>query len=204
MSERRNKIVQWMLNQGSGIVDAPETCFLKETTEKEQAEHPFGSVRYVYSMVVNLFENEIPFPEQVDYAVETDMDMLDFDEWQGIQEILFGEDSNRAMKPECAELVVPKNINDDRIPLHEPSCGSGGMVVATAQVLQKRGINYQKTLDVVCQDLDWSAVYMCYVQLSLLGIKAIVVQGDTLAESYKKGYPKERVFYTPAKRGLLI
>lgn len=60
MSERRNKIVQWMLNQGCGIVDAPETCFLKETTEKEQAEHPFGSVRYVYSMVVNLFENEIP------------------------------------------------------------------------------------------------------------------------------------------------
>ena len=104
----------------------------------------------------------------------------------------------------CAELVVPKNINDDRIPLHEPSCGSGGMVVATAQVLQKRGINYQKTLDVVCQDLDWLAVYMCYVQLSLLGIKAIVVQGDTLAEPYKKGYPKERVFYTPAKRGLLI
>ena len=104
----------------------------------------------------------------------------------------------------CAELVVPKNINDDRIPLHEPSCGSGGMVVATAQVLQKRGINYQKTLDVVCQDLDWSAVYMCYVQLSLLGIKAIVVEGDTLAEPYKKGYPKARVFYTPAKRGLLI
>lgn len=64
----------------------------------------------------------------------------------------------------CAELAVPKNINDDRILLHEPSCGSGGMVVATAQVLQKRGINYQKTLDVVCQDLDWSAVYMCYVQ----------------------------------------
>ena len=105
MSERRNKIVQWMLNQGRGIVDAPETCFLKETTEKEQAEHPFGSVRYVYSMVVNLFENEIPFPEQVDYAVETDMDMLDFDEWQGIQEILFGEDSDRAMKPECARAI---------------------------------------------------------------------------------------------------
>lgn len=90
----------------------------------------------------------------------------------------------------CAELAVPKNINDDRILLHEPSCGSGGMVVATAQVLQKRGINYQKTLDVVCQDLDWSAVYMCYVQLSLLGIKAIVAQGDTLAEQYKKRLSK--------------
>lgn len=51
MSERRNKIVQWMLNQGRGIVDAPETCFLKETTEKEQAEHPFGSVRYVKKLM---------------------------------------------------------------------------------------------------------------------------------------------------------
>lgn len=94
-----------MLNQGRGIVDAPETCFLKETTEKEQAEHPFGSVRYVYSVVVNLFENEMKFPEQVDYAVETDMDMLDFDEWQGIQEILFGEGSGKAMKPECARAI---------------------------------------------------------------------------------------------------
>lgn len=105
MNERRNKIVQWMLNQGSGIVDAPETCFLKETTEKEQAEHPFGSVRYVYSVIVNLFENEMKFPEQVDYAVETDMDMLDFDEWQGIQEILFGEGSGKdvfvMMKMQC-------------------------------------------------------------------------------------------------------
>ena len=59
MSERRNKIVQWMLNQGRGIVDAPETCFLKETTEKEQAEHPFGSVGYVYSVIVSPFEKDI-------------------------------------------------------------------------------------------------------------------------------------------------
>lgn len=105
MNERRNKIVQWMLNQGRGIVDAPETCFLKETTEKEQAEHPFGSVRYVYSMVVSLFENEMQFPEQVDYAVETDMDMQDFDEWQAIQEILFGEKPVKAIKPECAQAI---------------------------------------------------------------------------------------------------
>lgn len=101
MSERRNKIVQWMLNQGSSIVDTPETCFLKETTEKEQAEHPFGSVRYVYSVIVNLFENEMKFPEQVDYAVETDMDMLDFDEWQVIQEILFGREPEQALCSRC-------------------------------------------------------------------------------------------------------
>lgn len=83
MSERRNKIVQWLLNNGRGIVTFSEMYPLKETTEKEQAEHPFGVVRYVLSALVNIFENEMPFPEQVDYAVETDMDMLDFDEWQG-------------------------------------------------------------------------------------------------------------------------
>lgn len=105
MSERRNKIVQWLLNNGRGIVTFSEMYPLKETTEKEQAEHPFGVVRYVLSALVNIFENEMPFPEQVDYAVETDMDMLDFDEWQGIQEILFGEDSDRAMKPECARAI---------------------------------------------------------------------------------------------------
>lgn len=105
MNERRNKIVQWMLNQGSGIVDVPEMCFLKETTEKEQLEHPFGNVRYVYSIVASYFENEVQFPEQVDYAVETDMDMQDFDEWQAIQEILFGEKPVKAMKPECAQAI---------------------------------------------------------------------------------------------------
>ena len=67
--------------------------------------------------------------------------------------------------PECGTDFCEKSVNQIYC---SPKCGSGGMVVATAQVLQKRGINYQKTLDVVCQDLDWLAVYMCYVQLSLL------------------------------------
>lgn len=48
------------------------------------------------------------------------------------------------------------------------------------------------------------AIYMCYVQLSLLGVKAIVAQGNTLSEPYTANHPKEKVFYTPAKRGLLI
>lgn len=62
----------------------------------------------------------------------------------------------------------------------------------------------RRVLNVVCQDLDWTAVYMCYVQLSLFGVKAIVAQGNTLSEPYTANHPKEKVFYTPAKRGLLI
>ncbi len=35
MNERRNKIVQWLLNNGRGIVTFSEMCPLKETTEKD-------------------------------------------------------------------------------------------------------------------------------------------------------------------------
>lgn len=102
-------------------------------------------------------------------------------------------------------LTLPDTIDENKkLSLCEPTCGSGGMVIAAAQVLQEKGINYQRVLDVVCQDLDWTAVYMCYVQLSLLGVKAIVAQGNTLSEPYTANHPKEKVFYTPAKRGLLI
>lgn len=102
-------------------------------------------------------------------------------------------------------MQLPDTIDENKkLSLCEPTCGSGGMVIAAAQVLQEKGINYQRVLDVVCQDLDWTAVYMCYVQLSLLGVKAIVVQGNTLSEPYTANHPKEKVFYTPAKRGLLI
>lgn len=93
---------------------------------------------------------------------------------------------------------------NDQIELNEPSCGAGGMIIAAAKILKERGINYQKNLHVVAQDLDWKAVYMCYIQMSFLGIKGRVVQGDTLSDPYIEGYPPERVFRTPADMGVLI
>ena len=95
-------------------------------------------------------------------------------------------------------------LKEEKIHMTEPSIGSGGMVIATAKYLKERGINYQKKLKVVGQDLDWLAVYMSYIQLSLLGIDAIIVQGDTLTEPYVKGYPKERTMRTPMNMGVLI
>lgn len=105
----------------------------------------------------------------------------------------------------CAQLVLTGEDGSRTIKMNEPSCGGGGMVIAAAAVLNERGINYQRCLDVVAQDLDWKAVYMCYVQLSLLGIRATVVQGNTLEEPYgTKNADPERVFYTPRKVGLLL
>lgn len=92
-----------------------------------------------------------------------------------------------------------------KLAINEPSCGGGGMIIAAAKVLHENGIDYQKCMDVVAQDLDWKGVYMCYVQLSLLGIKAICVQGNSLADPYDpERTPKGNMLITPAKKGMLI
>lgn len=105
----------------------------------------------------------------------------------------------------CAKMAI-NGYSPENGPytINEPSCGGGGMIIAAAQTLKDKGINYQRCMRVVAQDLDWKGVYMCYVQLSLLGIHAICVQGNTLSEPYQKAYATEHVLYTPKAMGLLI
>lgn len=104
----------------------------------------------------------------------------------------------------CGKIVLPEQDKDGKYRINEPSCGSGGMIIAVAAALKADGIDYQRKMDVVAQDLDWKGVYMCYLQLSLLGVRAVCVQGDTLTEPYVFGYPQNRVLYTPAKMGVIL
>ena len=93
----------------------------------------------------------------------------------------------------------------DRITISEPACGGGAMILAAAKVLYESGINYQTAMEVVAQDIDWKGVYMCYVQLSLLGISAICVQGSTLEEPYDPARTeRSHILRTPRKAGLLV
>lgn len=103
----------------------------------------------------------------------------------------------------CAKLVMMQPDKDGIYRINEPSCGGGGMIIAAAEALKEQGVDYQKKMQVVAQDLDWKGVYMTYLQLSLLGINAICVQGNTLTEPYTEGYPEERILRTPANRGVL-
>lgn len=102
----------------------------------------------------------------------------------------------------CAKIGVDGTDKDYR--MYEPSCGGGAMILATAKALKDVGINYQRKLKVVAQDLDWLGVYMTYVQCYIIGIDAIVVQGDTLVEPYTKKYPKSRTLRTLNNMGGLI
>lgn len=79
-----------------------------------------------------------------------------------------------------AGLSYTREPARDIIMLHEPSCGAGGMILACAEQLELRGLNYQEMLFAHCIDIDTLAADMCFVQLSLRGIAAEVVTGNTL------------------------
>ena len=101
----------------------------------------------------------------------------------------------------CAKIALSNVREGGKYVMNEPSCGGGGMIIATAAALKEAGIDYQMVMDVTAQDLDWKGVYMCYLQLSLLGISATCIQSDTLS-----GQPVDRMhrLYTPRKVGLII
>lgn len=75
---------------------------------------------------------------------------------------------------------------DGCMKVSEPSCGAGGNIIALAERLNSAGINYQHILMVTCQDLDWVAVHMCYVQMCIYGIPAKVIQGDSLGKDTRR------------------
>lgn len=68
------------------------------------------------------------------------------------------------------------------ITVSEPTCGSGGMILALAEAMRAAGFNYQKQMHVTAQDIESTAVHMTYIALSLLHIPAVVVHGNTLTQ----------------------
>jgi hypothetical protein len=66
------------------------------------------------------------------------------------------------------------------VTVSEPACGAGAMIIAMASVMQKQGINFQQHMHVTAIDVDSRAVHMAYLQFSLLGIPALIIEGNAL------------------------
>ena len=62
----------------------------------------------------------------------------------------------------------------------EPCCGSGAMILGFAKAMTKNNYNYNRQMVVYAKDIDLKCVHMCYLQLSLYGIPAVISHGNTL------------------------
>ena len=81
---------------------------------------------------------------------------------------------------------------DRVITIAEPTCGAGGLIVASIDALNEAGVNYSWNAFVDCGDIDQRCVHMTYVTLSLLGVPAFVRLGDALMMEYRQNW------FTPA------
>ncbi|EAW9115105.1 DUF1738 domain-containing protein [Salmonella enterica] len=83
-------------------------------------------------------------------------------------------------------LSVLTSGERDFITVSDPACGAGGMIVAMAEAMLEAGFNPQKQMVAYCVDIDPVAAMMCYIQLSLMGIPAIVATGNSLTVDIKR------------------
>lgn len=82
-----------------------------------------------------------------------------------------------------AEIVNPTEEfadQDGPITINEPACGSGTMVIGAVWAMKQKNFDYQHKSFFVAQDIDIRCVWMAYIQLSLYGIPAVVIHGNTL------------------------
>lgn len=86
----------------------------------------------------------------------------------------------------------------DVITVNDCCCGAGCLLIAVANEARKVGIDVQNRMVFVAQDIDFIAAMMCYIQLSLLGLKAVVKVGNSLSDPFTdEDLETAAVWYTP-------
>lgn len=198
---RSEIFADWVKMMALSIVNS--TCFYKDTTyEKRENEYLAIAEKYdeeTFSCFTDMFALLV-------IAMEKEMKDILGEIYMNLG--LGKKGSGQVFTPfHVAELMANLMFTEDISPkkpytMSEPTCGSGVMVIALVKIMKERGINYIQCLKVVAQDIDWTAVYMTFVQLSLYGIDAVVIQGDALDQKSAE-YSPERVFATPARKGIL-
>lgn len=83
------------------------------------------------------------------------------------------------------------------ISVNDPCCGAGALLIAFANEAMRQGVNYQREIEFVAQDIDFTAAMMCYIQLSLIGCAGYVIVGNTLTTPPTEPLSNQNVWYTP-------
>jgi hypothetical protein len=87
--------------------------------------------------------------------------------------------------------VVEKLKRELFVTIADPCIGAGALLIAATQELRDLGINYSERILFEAVDVDEVAFYMAYLQISLCGMAARVIHGNSLS------LQKFRTWYTP-------
>ena len=82
------------------------------------------------------------------------------------------------------EAVTTELAEHGYVTINEPAAGGGANIIGCAVVLKEMGINFQRHMWFVAQELSELAALTCYVQCSLLGMAGVVQVGDTLRTDF--------------------
>jgi hypothetical protein len=90
---------------------------------------------------------------------------------------------------EVSRLMAEMNIGDIEpeiqakgyVTIQEPASGAGGMILAAAHTLRRRGYHPETQMLVTAIDVSAQCYWMTYLQLALSGIPAQVFHGNTLS-----------------------
>lgn len=84
--------------------------------------------------------------------------------------------------------------------LSEPACGGGAMIIAASNILKDNGF-YPWHYYWQAVDVDWRCYAITYIQLTLLGIPASVINGNTLTlETFESAATIAGVLHPPKQR----
>lgn len=97
---------------------------------------------------------------------------------------------------EVSRLVCNLDTTDDDLrdvirrrgfaTMHEPTAGSGGMILAFAERIRGLQLDPALTLYVECNELESTAFRMLYTQLSCRGVPALCRLGNTLTLEFRE------------------
>ena len=90
---------------------------------------------------------------------------------------------------EAGNVASEAISNKGYLSVCEPCVGSGGMVLGFAKAMHKNNMNYCDQMVAYCCDIDIKCVHMAYLQLSLYGIPAVIIHGNSLTlEEWSRWY----------------
>ena len=111
-----------------------------------------------------------------------------FNDWLGelyMQSLTQSEKAGQFFTPYCVCRAMAENVDikteNKILTMLEPAVGSGAIIISMVDALQEKGINYTTSFFVECGDIDKRCVFMTYIQLSLLGVPAVVYHRDGLS-----------------------